>query len=153
MQEWLFYGILRGSCKWDRPGAWLLHQYYTWKHAPVAIYPNRTPRKKKKRKYIFIVVTKFLQEFLLSLLPLVFGVIFFPSCSWLPCLLKYVVLCISPNLNTSATWHTVYSQESNFLKKTLFIVFGLKLRIWLHFPVGGSCSQIWHQAYEGFDSI
>ena len=30
------------------------------------------------------------------------------------------------------------SQESNFLKKTLFLVFGVKLRILLHFPVGGS---------------
>ena len=29
------------------------------------------------------------------------------------------------------------SQESNFLKKTLFIAFGVKLRILLHFLVGG----------------
>ena len=52
----------------------------------------------------------------------VFGLIFFPSCSCLP--LKYVVFGISP-LNASATWHTVYYQESNFLEKTLFIVFGV----------------------------
>ena len=35
-------------------------------------------------------------------------------------------------LNICAAWRTVYyqakSQESNFLKKTLFIVFGVKLR-------------------------
>ena len=30
------------------------------------------------------------------------------------------------------------SRESNFLKKTLFVVFGVKLKIWLDFPVGGS---------------
>ena len=45
-------------------------------------------------------------------------------------------------LNTCAASRTVYyqatSQESNFLKETLFIVFGVKLRILLHFPVGGS---------------
>ena len=103
--------------------------------------------KKKKRKDNFTVVTKFLQEFLLSLFPLVFVVIFFPSCSCFPCPLKYVVLCMSP-LNICAAWRTVYyqatSQESNFLKKTLFIVFGVKLRILLHFPVGGFFSQIWH---------
>ena len=49
--------------------------------------------------------------------------------------------------------YIVMYQENNSLKKTLFNVFGLKLRILLHFPVGGSCSQIWHQAYEGFDGI
>ena len=37
-------------------------------------------------------------------------------------------------------------QESNFLKKTLCIVFGVKLRILQHLPVGGSA-----EAYEGFD--
>ena len=44
-------------------------------------------------------------------------------------------------LNICAAWRTVCyqatSQESNFLKKTLFIVFGVKLRILLYFPVGG----------------
>ena len=93
------------------------------------------------KKKIFSVVTQFLQQFLLSLFPLVFGVIFFPSCSCLPCPLKYMVSCMSP-LNTCAAWHTVYYQvmyqENNSVKKTLFIVFGLKLRILLHFPVGGS---------------
>ena len=82
---------------------------------------------------------------MLPLFPLVFGVIFFPSCSCLPCPLKYLVLCMSP-LNTCAAQHTVYyqamSQESNFYKENLFIVFGVKLRILLHFPVGGSAYLI-----------
>ena len=35
-------------------------------------------------------------------------------------------------------YYQATSQESNFLKKTLFIVFGVKLRILVYFPVGGS---------------
>ena len=82
---------------------WLLHQYYTSHENMnlVASIQSHLPHE-KKRKDIFTVVTTFLQEFLLSLFPLVFGVIFFPSFSCLPCPLKYVVLCMSP-LNTSAT--------------------------------------------------
>ena len=80
----------------------------------------------EKNVYFLCGHTIFALKFLLSLFPLVFGIIFFPSSSYLPCPLKYMVLCMSP-LNICAAWHTVYyqamSQEINFLKKTLFIVF------------------------------
>ena len=81
-----------------------------------------------KKNDIFSVVAKFLQlKCLPSLFPLVFEVIP-PSCSCLSCPLKYVVLCMS-RLNISVAWHTIYHQamyqESNFLKKTLCIVFGV----------------------------
>ena len=47
-------------------------------------------------------------------------------CAWAPWTL------LAPDIR-----FTIY-QESNFLEKNLFIVFGVKLRILLHFPVGGS---------------
>ena len=61
---------------------------------------------------------------------------------------SFSVSCLS-SLSTSTASHRVHyqamSQESYFLKKTLFIVSGVKVRILLHFPVGGSAysSQIW----------
>ena len=110
---------------------WLLHQWYTWEHKPSGIYPNCTsPMKRTEeifslwsqnrcKNFCFLWFLCFLESF--SFLP----VLAFPIYA-----LKYVVLCMSP-LNICAAWHTVYYQESNFLKKTLFIVFGVKLRILL----------------------
>ena len=146
MQGWLFYGIFRGSWKWNRPGtqasmviASIVHMNTcTWWHLSQSHLPYG---KKKERQDIFIVVTRFLQEFLLSLFPLVFGFIFLPSLAF--------KICGFVHAPFEHFCHLTYglllmSQESNFLKKTLFIVFGVKLRILLHFPLGGSCSQIWH---------
>ena len=90
-----------------------------------AIGPNHTSPMEKKLYFLCghtifaIIIFAFLVSF-------GFWNHFFPSCSCLPCPLKYMVLCMS-HLNICAAWHTVYyqamSQESNFLKKTLFIVF------------------------------
>ena len=105
------------------------------KHAPqVTSTPIAPPPWKKKRKEKERYFQCGHNIFAIIFAPFVsfgFWSHFFPSCSCLPCPLKYVVLCMSP-LNTSATWHTVYYQESNFLKKTLFVLFGVKLRILLH---------------------
>ena len=79
---------------------------------------------------IFSVVTKCLQYFLHSLFPLVFGVTFFPSCSCFPSQSFQIhgfvhepfehLCCLTYSLLSS-----YIHQESNFLKKTLFTVFGV----------------------------
>ena len=105
------------------------------KHAPqvtsTPIAPPPWKKKRKEKERYFQCGHKIFAIIFAPFVSFGFWSHFFPSCSCLPCPLKYVVLCMSP-LNTSANWHTVYYQESNFLKKTLFIVFGVKLRILLH---------------------
>ena len=79
----------------------------------------------KKERYFLRGCKNFAIKIFAFFVSLVFGVIY-PSCSCLPCVLSYVVSCMSPS-NISAAWHTIYYQamyqESNSLKKTLCIVF------------------------------